>query len=248
MAVARETVRLGLSARAAAKVKLRQPLHEAVVVADGAERAAIERLPAVVREELNVKTLRFVERADELGSYEVKPNYRTLGPRFGKAMPQVAARRGRPRPRRTSRVSCARAATIGIAVDGHDHELGPEDLRARPCGRSRATSSSARARTPWRWSSRSTTTCAARVSRARSSMPSRDARKAAGLAVEDRIALTLGGDDVLLAAARAHEPYVTGETLATRVEYLDNGAGTARDHRGSRAADRCGARGRLALG
>jgi len=51
-----------------------------------------------------------------------------------------------------------------------------------------------------------------------------NARKAAGLAVEDRIALTLGGDAELLDAARAHELYVTGETLATRVEYAD-GAG-----------------------
>jgi isoleucyl-tRNA synthetase len=45
------------------------------------------------------------------------------------------------------------------------------------------------------------------------------ARKAAGLAVEDRITLTLGGDDELLAAARAHEPYLTGETLATSIGY-----------------------------
>ena len=45
------------------------------------------------------------------------------------------------------------------------------------------------------------------------------ARKAAGLAVEDRIALTLGGDDELLEAARAHEPYLAGETLATRVAF-----------------------------
>ena len=54
------------------------------------EREAIERLADVVREELNVKELRFVSAADELGRYEVKPNYRALGPRFGKLMPQVA--------------------------------------------------------------------------------------------------------------------------------------------------------------
>src|SRR4051795_4062215 len=45
MATARETVRLGLNARGQAKIKLRQPLHEAVVVAAGREREAIERLP-----------------------------------------------------------------------------------------------------------------------------------------------------------------------------------------------------------
>ena len=46
-----------------------------------------------------------------------------------------------------------------------------------------------------------------------------DARKAAGLNVEDRIALTLGGDDELLDAARAHERYVAGETLATTLVF-----------------------------
>jgi isoleucyl-tRNA synthetase len=45
------------------------------------------------------------------------------------------------------------------------------------------------------------------------------ARKAAGLDVSDRIALTLAGADELLTAAREHEPYVTGETLTTAVRY-----------------------------
>ena len=49
------------------------------------------------------------------------------------------------------------------------------------------------------------------------------ARKNAGLEVEDRISLTLGGDEELLAAARAHEDYVTGETLATSLTF--DGAG-----------------------
>ncbi len=117
MATARETVRLGLGARAQAKIKVRQPLAEAVVVADGRERAAIERLVEIVREELNVREVRFVEAADELGEYEVKANYRTLGPLFGKDMPLAAeaiaaldparvaaavrARRGRRRYRRS---------------------------------------------------------------------------------------------------------------------------------------------------
>ena len=67
---ARETVRLGLAARSQASVKVRQPLREAVVVADGRERAAIERLAEIVRDELNVTALRFVAAADELGSYD----------------------------------------------------------------------------------------------------------------------------------------------------------------------------------
>jgi isoleucyl-tRNA synthetase len=52
-----------------------------------------------------------------------------------------------------------------------------------------------------------------------------NARKQAGLEITDRISLTLGGDDELLAAARTHEEYVAGETLATSVAYDGAGAG-----------------------
>jgi isoleucyl-tRNA synthetase len=50
-----------------------------------------------------------------------------------------------------------------------------------------------------------------------------NARKEAGLDVSDRIALSLDGDDELLDAAKAHEGYVTGETLATSVAYGEDG-------------------------
>ena len=217
MTVARETVRLGLAARAQAKVKLRQPLHEAVVVAVGEERAAIERLASVVRDELNVKDLRFVEEAGELGSYEVKPNYRTLGPRFGRAMPQVAAAVEALDPAHVA-ATLRGGGTVGIHIDGHDHNLTADDLvlamaplegyqlereGSHAVALELALSDELR-----------------REGLAREVVHAvQSARKAAGLAVEDRIALTLGGDDELLEAARAHEPYLAGETLATRVAF-----------------------------
>jgi isoleucyl-tRNA synthetase len=226
MGVARETVRLGMSARAAAKVKLRQPLHEAVVVAAGRERAAIERLAEVVREELNVKTLRFVEQADELGSYEVKPNYRTLGPRFGKDMPQVAAAIEALDP---SHVAAALrdGRTLGVAINGHDHQLSEDDLllAMRPLEGYQLEREGSHAVAL----ELALDDALRREGLAREVVHAvQNARKSAGLAIEDRIALTLAGDAELLDAARAHEPYVTGETLATRVEYASgNGAGEA---------------------
>src|SRR5205085_7141225 len=127
MAVARETVRLGHAARAQAKLKVRQPLQTAVVVATGRERQSIERMAGLVRDELNVRELRFVAEADELGQVEIKPNYRSLGPRFGKQMPLVAAA--------ISGLDAAHAAaslrndqSVAISVAGADHELGPDDL------------------------------------------------------------------------------------------------------------------------
>ncbi len=88
MAVARRTVELGRAARSQASVKVRQPLREAVVVADERERAAIERLEQQVLDELNVKAISYVTRPASSRPYEVKPNFRALGPRFGKRMPR----------------------------------------------------------------------------------------------------------------------------------------------------------------
>ena len=70
---------------------MRQPLRRAVIVANDAEREAISARADLVTAELNVKELDFVSEEAELVSYSVKPNYRALGPRFGKRMPQVAA-------------------------------------------------------------------------------------------------------------------------------------------------------------
>ena len=52
-----------------------------------------------------------------------------------------------------------------------------------------------------------------------------NARKSAGLDVSDRIELGLGGGDEVLEAARAHESYIAGETLATSVSYDADGGG-----------------------
>jgi isoleucyl-tRNA synthetase len=223
MAVARETVRLGLAARGQAKLKVRQPLRAAVVVASGDERAAIERLGDTVREELNVKELRYVTQADELGSYEVKPNYRSLGPRFGKSMPQVAAAVASLDPAHVA--SALRVGTqVAIAVDGHDHELGPDDLllAMKPLDGYQLE----------REGSHAVALELELDEELRGEGIAREvvhavqtARKAAGLEVEDRIALTLGGDAELLEAARAFESYVAGETLAVEVVY--DGAATS---------------------
>ena len=59
--------------------------------------------------------------------YEVKPNYRTLGPRFGKQMPQVAAAVAALDPAHVA-AALREGRTVGVAVDGHDHQLGADDL------------------------------------------------------------------------------------------------------------------------
>ncbi|HEV2820271.1 MAG TPA: isoleucine--tRNA ligase [Solirubrobacteraceae bacterium] len=225
MGVARETVRLGLAARGGAKVKVRQPLHEAVVVAAGPEREAIERLGDIVREELNVRELRFVGQADELGSHSVKPNYRTLGPRFGKAMPQAAAAVAQLDPARVAD-ALREGRTVGVFIDGEEYPLDAQDLQLalQPLEGYQLEREGSHAVAL----ELTLDDDLRREGLAREVVHAvQGARKAAGLAVEDRIELTLGGDQGLIEAARTHEDYVTGETLAVEVEYDGERAGEA---------------------
>lgn len=217
MEIARETVQLGLGARGQSKLKVRQPLHEAVVVAADREREAIERLGEIVRDELNVHQLRFVDDADELGSYEIKPNYRTLGRRFGKAMPQAAAAiEGLDAAHAAATVRAG--GSVGINVDGHEHELTEDDLilRMEPLAGYQLERDGSHAVAL----ELAIDDDLRREGLAREVVHAiQAARKGAGLEITDRIHLTLDGDEELLAAARAHQPYVTGETLTEALEY-----------------------------
>ena len=217
MAVVRAAVELGRAARAQAKVKLRQPLGEAVVVAREAEQEAIEGLEAIVLEELNVKRLRFVEDADELGVWELKPNYRALGPRFGKRMPQVAAAVGALEGR-SAAATLRGGGRVGVAIDGHEHALSADDvqlvLKPREGYQLERAGGHAVALDLELDDELRREGLAREVVHAVQA-----ARKNAGLAVEDRIELSLVGDDDLRDAVRAHESYVSTETLATTLAY-----------------------------
>jgi isoleucyl-tRNA synthetase len=222
MQVVRDAVELGRAARAHAKLKVRQPLREAVVVAAEREREAIGRLQGLVADELNVKSIRYVSEADELGRFEVKPNYRALGPRFGKHMPQVAAAVASLDPGRLRD-----GGRAGINVDGTDHEIGPDEVQIvlQPLEGYQVE----RAGTHAVALNLELDEELHREGLAREVVHAvQGARKTAGLNVEDRIALTLAGDDELLAATRAHERYVAGETLATSVAYDGSDAAATR--------------------
>ena len=118
----------------------------------------------------------------------------------------------------TSKPALRDGRAVAIAVGGHDHELGAEDLLVtmKPLEGYQVEREGSHAvaleleiddelrREGW----------ARDIVRA-----VQLARQEAGLDVTDRIALALDGDDELLGAAREHERYIAGETLATSVSY-----------------------------
>jgi isoleucyl-tRNA synthetase len=230
MEAVRRTVELGRAARAQAKVKIRQPLRRAVVVATDAEREAISARADLVTAELNVKELDFVAEEADLVSYRVKPNYRSLGPRFGKRMPQVAAAVEALDPAHVAR-ALSDGAEVGINVDGDEHTLGPDDvtLALQPLEGYEVEADAGHAVALQLGLDDELR----REGLAREIVHAvQNARKEAGLEITDRIELSLGGDEELLAAAREHQPYLAGEVLATAVAYdAGEGASTRIDGR-----------------
>jgi isoleucyl-tRNA synthetase len=217
MEAVRLTVELGRAARAQAQAKVRQPLRRAVIVANDAEREAIEARADLVRAELNVKELDFVSEEADLVSYAVKPNYRALGPRFGKRMPQVAAAVEALDPVHVAKVM-ADGGEVGINVDGDEHTIGSDEvtLALQPLEGYEVEAEAGHAVAL----QLELDDELRREGLAREIVHAvQNARKAAGLDISDRIELSLGGDDDLISAARAHEPYIAGEVLATSVGY-----------------------------
>ncbi|MDQ5895025.1 MAG: isoleucyl-tRNA synthetase [Actinomycetota bacterium] len=216
MAATRQTVELGRASRAQAKAKVRQPLARAVVVATDAEREAISSQTELIKRELNVKELEFVTDQSDLVSYLVKPNFRTLGPRFGKSMPQVAAAVAALDPGHVAEVVEA-GGEIGISIDGKDHSLTADDLlmSMEPLEGYQVEAESGHAVAL----ALELDDDLIREGNAREIVHAvQNARKDAGLEITDRIALSLAGDQELLDAAAAHEGYVTGEVLARTIE------------------------------
>jgi isoleucyl-tRNA synthetase len=91
MAAVRDAVNLGLSARRGVNIKVRQPLGLCrIIVANPAVRMALDANAALLLEELNIKEVEFAENPEAYVSYEVKPNFKVLGPRFGARVKQIA--------------------------------------------------------------------------------------------------------------------------------------------------------------
>lgn len=91
MDVAVKVCSLGHAARNTAKIKLRQPLSKAVVVAGDSTLGQLEKVKELVKDELNVKVLDFTPNMQTVARYKVNPVTKVLGPKHGKSLPKLIA-------------------------------------------------------------------------------------------------------------------------------------------------------------
>ena len=133
MALTQRIVSLGRAARSTSKIKVRQPLPEMLVhVKTADEQAGLERLQEHILSELNVKAIRFVGPEEELVTYELKPRFKLLGPKYGRQVKAIAAALSQSDAQAGARL-VAQGLPVAVSVDGQQIDLLPEevDVQAR---------------------------------------------------------------------------------------------------------------------
>lgn len=130
MAVTREAVTLGLSARRAQNIKVRQPLGLCeLVLTDATMKDALRHHLDLIQEELNIKRVEFCDTPDTYVTYEVRPNFKTLGPRFGKKI--NAVRQALAAADGADLYTRIQGGGIQLDIEGETVELGPDDVDVR---------------------------------------------------------------------------------------------------------------------
>jgi isoleucyl-tRNA synthetase len=90
---AERIVMLVRAMRMKSNLKVRQPLRRMILpIAGEDERAAVRTMQDIILDEINVKEIEYVTDETGIVKKKAKPNFKTLGPRFGKSVQQVAAR------------------------------------------------------------------------------------------------------------------------------------------------------------
>jgi isoleucyl-tRNA synthetase len=224
MAEVRRLVGLGRQARTDAKVKVRQPLARALVTVPAERRGEVASLLDLVATELNVKRVGFASGEDGLVAYRLVPNFRALGPRFGRQAPAVAAA-----VREANAGELAPRLQAGERVELEVPEVGPVELGPDEVGVAEEPV------TGWRVVREGGASVALDLTvtpelrlegLARELVRAvQDLRKDAGLKVSDRIELAVGASGEVAEAVRAHGDYLRAETLAVALHDSPRGEG-----------------------
>jgi isoleucyl-tRNA synthetase len=135
MRVLREIASLGRAARAAAKLKVRQPLSRVeVVLRDDRYTAWLSQHDALVCDELNVKAVDYTTDGQAYVEYVVVPNFKRLGPRVGRQMPAVKKALGDADGGKLLE-EMQQHGKITLQVGGETLELDGEDVEVRLAAR-----------------------------------------------------------------------------------------------------------------
>lgn len=127
MSTAQLVVKLGHKLREEKSLRVRLPLAELKFACSTSEqRAAVEHLGDVIKEELNIKLVTSADNLDDLVSYSFKPNLKTLGPRHGKLLGVIRTELPKLDPAILAPLRSGQSVTVELG--GEQIELGPDDV------------------------------------------------------------------------------------------------------------------------
>ena len=134
MALAQQVSSMVLALRRKVGIKVRQPLTKILIpVLDRAMVRQLEAVRGLIINEVNVKQAELIENTAGLITKRIKPNFKTLGPRYGKQMKQIAALTATFTQEQIAAIEAAPETILDvagerIAVTPADFEITSEDM------------------------------------------------------------------------------------------------------------------------
>jgi isoleucyl-tRNA synthetase len=221
---------LVLSLRAKEKIKVRQPLQKIMIPVQNAEqKEEILAVSDLIKHEVNIKEIELLEDASDILVKQIKPNFKTLGPRFGKDMKAIANAVMNFTSEDINKIE--QTGGLEVDINGKKITLGLEDVEI--------TSQDIEG---WLVANEGSLTVALDVTISddlRKEGIARELvnriqnlRKDSGFEVTDRIDVLLQKDDKIVNAVNNNITYIKAETLTEEldiIERIDNGIEIAFD-------------------
>ena len=219
MGMAQKITSMVLALRRKVNIKVRQPLQAIMIPAvDDEQKNHIEAVKDLIKNEVNVKELHFVEGSGVLVK-KVKCNFRTMGKKFGKLMKGIAAAMGNLSQEEISQLQATGSYELEVegqkaVVEATDVEIISEDIPG------------------WLVSNEGNLTVALDVELTDELLNEgmarelinriQNIRKEIGLEITDRINVTLSPDSKVEAALAGFADYIKAQVLADNVCIADN--------------------------
>ncbi|MGA1773193.1 MAG: isoleucine--tRNA ligase, partial [Flavobacteriaceae bacterium] len=217
MQLAQKLTSLALSLRQKEKIKVRQPLQKMMIPLDQSvvTREAVEPIKELLASEINVKEIVLLEDASSIIVKEIKPNFKTLGPKYKPQMKGIAS--AIAQLSKSDILAIEQQGEYALEVEGEQIKLHLEDVII--------TNKDIEG---WLVASSGNYTVALDISLSESLVNEgiarelvnriQNLRKDSGLEVTDKILLNIEGDEAIEKAVNENREYIMNETLCEQLE------------------------------
>ncbi len=216
---ARNITSLALSLRKKEQIKVRQPLETLMIAVNNAdEKEEIEKIKAQVAAEINVKKVKLIDDDSDILVKEIKPNFKALGPKFGKEMGNVVAKINTFTPNEIKTLEDQGKISISLNEKNINLELNEVEISSKDIE-------------GWLVAHGNGLTVALDISLTEDLIDEgiarelvnriQNIRKDNGLEVTDRIDITFVADESLKQKIDKNIEYICSETLGEKIHFME---------------------------